>query len=51
MRVDQQDIEEGRLSLCKVWSDPAWSVSIGLSVAKYRYYAKAVVMNRPLVEE
>jgi hypothetical protein len=50
-RVDRQDIVEGNLSLCKVWSEPRWSVAIGLSVQKYRYYAKAVVTNKPLPEE
>lgn len=50
-RVDRQDIVEGKLSICNVWSDPKWSVSIGLSVQKFRYYAKAVVTNRPLSPE
>lgn len=50
-RVNQQDIVEGKLSLCKVWSAPAWSVAVGLSVLKYRYYAKVVVMNQPLPPE
>lgn len=50
-RVNQQDIAEGKLSLCKVWSDPSWSVAVGLSVEKYRYYAKVVVTNKPLPED
>jgi len=50
-RLDRQDILEGKLSLCKVWSDPKWSVAVGLSVLNYRYYAKAVVTNQPLPPE
>ncbi|MCU0608514.1 MAG: hypothetical protein MUF22_01945 [Chitinispirillaceae bacterium] len=50
-RISRDEIKQGRLSLYKVWSKPDWSVSIGLSRHKFRYYAKAVVMNRPLPTE
>jgi hypothetical protein len=50
-RVNRQEIVEGKLSLCKVWTDPLWSVAIGLSVKKYRYYVKAVVTNSAVAGE
>lgn len=50
-RIGRHEIVEGKLSICKVWSEPRWSVTIGISVKDFRYYAKMVVMDRPVPEE
>jgi hypothetical protein len=47
-RISRDEINEGELAIARAWSQAAWSVAVGLSRYGYRYYAKAIVSNRPL---
>jgi hypothetical protein len=42
------DIKSGVLSPFQTWDAPGFNVYVGLSMSKYRYYAKAVVMAREI---
>jgi hypothetical protein len=50
-RVNRDEIVERELAIVHAWSQSDWSVALGLSRYKYRYYAKAVVTNRPLLKK
>jgi hypothetical protein len=50
-RVGRHEIVREALTLTKAWSQPSWSVSVGIAEHAYRYYAKAVVMNKGIAKE
>jgi hypothetical protein len=47
-RVGRDEITAQELSIVNAWSQSGWSVAVGLSRHAWRYYAKAIVTNRPL---
>jgi hypothetical protein len=50
-RIGYFDIIQGRLSLYKVWSTEKFKVIVGLGTAKYRYYAKTIVIHKELAAQ
>jgi hypothetical protein len=47
-RVGRDEITAQELAIVNAWSQSGWSVAVGLSRHAWRYYAKAIVTNRPL---
>lgn len=50
-RVGFFDIKSRELSLVKKWESPGHSAYVGLSVDKFKYYAKAVIADLRLLQE
>jgi len=50
-RIGFFDIKSKELSLLKKWESPAHTAYIGLSVYKFRYYAKAIIADTKLLHE
>ena len=50
-RIGFFDIKSKELSLLKKWESPAHTALIGLSVYKFKYYAKAIIADIKLLHE